>query len=390
MLTPANAASWIRQVFFTFFIVLLLIIGGTHSVTTNAINTNQVSKEIRTLIDKSRGKIAIALNTEITSLYWQVGKRINEAILKNARAEYGKQIVVSLAKQLTLEYGGGWGEKQLRQCMQFATTFPDYKIVYALRRELSWTHLRSVIYINDPLKRSFYLEMCRLEKWSSRQLQERIRSMLYERTAISKKPKKTISGELRQLRKEQKLSPDLIFRDPYLLDFLGLRDSYSEKDLETSILLEIQKFITELGTDFAFISRQKRITIDNKDYYIDLLFFHRKLKCLIVIDLKIGEFEAAYKGQMELYLRYLEKHEKSDGENSPIGLILCTGKNKEHVELLQLDKSNIRVAEYLTVLPTQNILRRRLHAAVGIAQQKLLSNKNRENGTFLFFSINPA
>ena len=338
------------------------------------LSTNLITKEIKFLINKSRLTAAVALNAEITSLYWHIGKRINEEILKNVRAEYGMRIVFLLAKQLTQEYGRGWGEKQLRQCMQFASAFPDEKIVYALRRQLSWTHLRTIIYIDDPLKRDFYIEMSRLEKWSSRQLQERIRSMLYERTVISKKPRKTIAKELKRLKNKKVLSPYLIFRDPYFLNFLGLADSYSEKDLETSILLEIQKFIVELGTDFAFVARQKRITVDNRDYYIDLLFYHRRLKCLVAIDLKIGEFEAAYKGQMELYLRYLEKNEQAEDENTPIGLILCTGKNKEHIELLQLNRSNIRVADYFTVLPPQKLLRQRLHRAIEIAQQKLLTD----------------
>ena len=214
--------------------------------------------------------------------------------------------------------------------------------------------------------------MCKLEKWSSRQLQERIQSMLYERTAISKKPEITIQNELGLLKNQQQLNPDLIFRDPYVLDFLGLSDSYSEKDLETSIVAELQRFIIEMGSDFAFMARQKRITIDNRDYYIDLLFYHRRLKCLVVIDLKLGEFEAGYKGQMELYLRYLEKHEQIEGENTPIGLILCTGKKEEHVELMQLDKSNIRVADYLTALPSQKLLQEKLHKAVEIAKSKML------------------
>lgn len=214
--------------------------------------------------------------------------------------------------------------------------------------------------------------MCRLEKWSSRQLQERIQSMQYERTAISKKPEETILNDLKLLKKGQTLSPDLVFRDPYFLDFLGLSDTYSEKDLETSIIVELQRFIIEMGNDFAFMSRQKRISIDNRDYYIDLLFYHRRLKCLIAIDLKIGEFEAGFKGQMELYLRYLEKHEQIEGENSPIGLILCTGKNEEHIELLQINKTNIHVADYLTVLPSRKLLQEKLHKAVEIAHQKLI------------------
>jgi predicted nuclease of restriction endonuclease-like (RecB) superfamily len=337
----------------------------------------QLYTEVTQLIEQSKQNVAVAVNAEISLLYWNVGRRINNEILHNERAEYGKKIVHSLSTQLTLQYGKGWSEKQLRQCMQFANVFQDEQIVYALRIQLTWTHIRTIIYMEDPLKRDFYIEMCKLEKWSSRQFQERIQSMLYERTAISKKPEETIKNELELLKNEKEISPDLVFRDPYFLDFLGLRDMYSEKDLEASILAELQRFITEMGTDFAFMARQKRITIDHRDYYIDLLFYHRRLKCLVAIDLKIGEFEANNKGQMELYLRYLEKYEQVEGENTPIGLILCTGKNEEHVELLQLDKSNIRVADYLTALPSQKILQEKLHKAVAIAQQKL-RDKNHE------------
>ena len=327
--------------------------------------------DIRQLIEASRQQVAIAVNAALTTLYWQVGKRINEDVLSHQRADYGKQIVGTLARQLTGAYGAGWGEKQLRQCMKFAQVFADEPIVYALRTQLSWTHLRLIMFINDSLKRNFYLEMTRLEKWSSRQLQERIQSMLYERTAISKRPELTIQNDLAALRTEQKISPDLVFRDPYFLDFLSLSDTYSEKELETAIIVELQRFLIEMGSDFAFMARQKRISIDNRDYYIDLLFYHRRLKCLVAIDLKIGEFEAGYKGQMELYLRYLEKYDQLDGENTPIGLTLCTGKNDEHIELLQLDKSNIRVADYLTALPPQELLQEKLHQAIEIAHQKI-------------------
>jgi predicted nuclease of restriction endonuclease-like (RecB) superfamily len=325
---------------------------------------------ISQLIAESKQQVAVAVNAEITLLYWKVGKRINEEILANERAEYGKQVVATIAKQLSAAYGKGWGEKQLRQCMQFAQVFLDEQIVYALRIQLSWTHLRSIIYMDDPLKRSFYVEMCKLEKWSSRQLQERIQSMLYERTAISKKPSETIKHDLQLLKSKQQLSPDLVFRDPYFLDFLGLSDMYAEKDLETSIIVEMQRFIIEMGSDFAFMARQKRITIDHRDYYIDLLFYHRRLKSLVAIDLKLGEFEAGFKGQMELYLRYLQKNEQIEGENNPIGLILCTGKNEEHIELMQLEQANIKVAEYLTILPSREILKDKLHRAVAIATAK--------------------
>lgn len=292
-------------------------------------------------------------------------------MLKGERAQYGKQTIKTLAAHLTQDFGTGWSEQQLRHCLRAAETFPDANILYALRRELSWTHLRTLMYLDDELKREFYIEMCKLEKWSARQLQDRIRSMLFERTAISRKPEDTIKNDLALLRNEGKLSQDLVFRDPYVLDFLGLSDSYLEKDLESSIVAELQKFISELGSDFAFMARQKRITIDARDYYLDLLFYHRRLRCLVAIELKIGDFEAAHKGQMELYLRYLEKYEKAPEENTPIGLILCTGKNQEHVELLQLDQSNIRVADYLTLLPPKEVLQAKLHQSIAIAQHRL-------------------
>ncbi len=335
------------------------------------IDQNILFISISELIEQSKQQVAVAVNATITTLYWEVGKHINEAVLNDKRAEYGKQVIATLSRQLTEEYGKGWGEKQLRQCMQFAQVFGDEQIVYALRRQLSWTHIRMLIYMDDSLKRDFYLEMCKVENWSSRQLQERIQSMLYERTAISKKPELTIKNELEALKNERRISPELVFRDPYFLDFLGLKDTYSEKDLENAILAELQRFITEIGNDFAFMARQKRISIDNRDYKIDLLFYHRRLKCLVAIDLKLGEFEAGYKGQMELYLRYLEKYELVEGENQPIGLILCAGKNEEHVELLQLHDSNIRIADYLTALPPKKLLQQKLHQAIEYAKNRL-------------------
>jgi len=327
--------------------------------------------EIKSLIEKARSNVVVAVNTELTMLYWHIGKRINSEILQNKRAEYGAEIIKRLSDDLTMEYGKGWGEKHLRHCIRLSEIFADEKIVYTLCREFSWSHIRLFSYIDDPLKRDFYIEISRIEKWSVRTLQERINSMLFERTAISRKPEDTIADDLKALREKGEFSSDLVFRDPYFLDFLGLSDSYSEKDLESAIIVELQRFIIELGQDFAFLARQKRITIDNRDYYIDLLFYHRRLKCLVAIDLKIGEFEAAFKGQMELYLRYLEKYEMVEGENTPVGLILCAGKNEEHIELLQLDKSNIRVADYLTQLPSKEILQTKLHRAIEIARSRL-------------------
>jgi predicted nuclease of restriction endonuclease-like (RecB) superfamily len=327
--------------------------------------------EIRSLIEEARSNVVVAVNAELTTLYWNIGKRINNEILQHGRAEYGSEIIKRLSNDLTMEYGKGWGEKHLRHCIRFSEIFADKEIVYTLCRQFSWSHIRLFMYIDDPLKRDFYIEINRIEKWSVRILQERINSMLFERTAISKKPEETIANDLKALRERKKVSANLVFRDPYFLDFLGLSDSYSEKDLESAVIVELQRFIIELGQDFAFLARQKRITIDNRDYYIDLLFYHRRLKCLVAIDLKIGEFEATFKGQMELYLRYLEKYEMVEGENTPVGLILCAGKNEEHIELLQLNKSNIRVADYLTQLPSKKILQTKLHKAIEIARNRL-------------------
>ncbi len=333
-------------------------------------NIQTVVRDIKLLIEQSKQQIARSVNMTMSRLYWQIGEMINQEVMQNERGTYGEQIVVSLAQQLVTEYGTSFSEKNLRRMMQFARCFPDEKIVVSLIRQLSWTHILVILPIEDSLKREFYIQLCIHENWSVRTFRERIKSMLYERTAISKKPQQIIQNDLQQLNQNHPINPDLVFRDPYFLDFLGLSDAFSEKDLESSILRELQRFIIELGSDFAFMARQKRITIDHKDYYIDLLFYHRRLKCLVVIDLKIGEFEAAYKGQMELYLRYLEKYETADGEGSPIGLILCSGKSEEHIELLQLDKSNIRVAEYLTLLPSKKVLQNKLQMAIEIAKQK--------------------
>lgn len=335
----------------------------------------ELFQQISEIIENSQKAVAVSVNAEMTLRNWLVGKSVNKVILQSHRAEYGKEVMNKVAKLLSAKFGKTWNDKMLWHCNKFFSTFPDEQILSALRRELTWTHLKTISYIENDLKRAFYLEMCKLERWNTRTLQERIKSMLYERTSLSKKPEELIKQELKSLKEAQKITPDLIFKDPYFLDFLGLKDTYSEKDLENAILAELQSFLIELGNDFAFLARQKRISIDHTDYYIDLLFYHRRLKCLVAIDLKLGDFEAGYKGQMELYLRYLEKYEKVEGENLPIGLILCSGKNEEHIELLDLEKSNIRVAEYLTILPPMELLKEKLHKAIAYAK-----NRNQSNG----------
>lgn len=330
-----------------------------------------VLTEVRGLIVEARQQTARMVNVGLTLLYWQVGDRIRRAILGEKRAEYGAQIVSALGKQLEAEFGRGFAEKNLWRMVQFAEVFPDREIVVSLIRELTWTHFIALIPLKDPLERDFYAEMCRIERWSVRALRSRIDSMLYERTALSRKPEKLIEQDLKALREEDRLTADLVFRDPYMLDFLGLRDTYSEQDLESALLREIESFLLELGTGFAFVERQKRITLDGDDYYLDLLFYHRRLRRLVVIELKIGDFKPADVGQMELYLRWLDRYERQKGEERPIGLILCAGKKRETVEVLELEPRGIHVAEYLTELPPRELLEQRLHEAVIRTRRRL-------------------
>ena len=327
--------------------------------------------DVRTMVGQTREGVSQAINAGITLLNWRIGKRIQAEVLENTRAEYGKKIVVSLSRQLTDEFGTGFSEKNLRRMIQFAEVFPDAEIVVSLIRQLSWTHILALIPLKDDIQRDFYAEMCRVERWSVRTLRKKIDSMLYERTAISKKPEEVAKAELAALRSDDQLTPDLVFRDPYILDFLGLKDRYLEKDLEDAILRELETFLLELGSGFAFLGRQTRIQIDSDDFYLDLLFYHRSLKRLIAIDLKLGDFKAEYKGQMELYLRWLAKHEQQPGEDSPLGIVLCAGKKQEQIELLELDQSGIHVAEYLTALPPRELLQRKLHAAIEISRARL-------------------
>lgn len=327
--------------------------------------------DLRDLILTAREAVARTVNAGLTLLYWEIGTRIRTDVLKEKRADYGKEILHTLSAKLEAEFGRGFSQRNLAHMVKLAEVFPDRGILQSLIAKLGWTHFQHIIYLDDELKRDFYTEMCRMENWSTRTLAQKIGSMLYERTAISKKPDKLIKQELAALRSEDKLTPDLVFRDPYILDFLGLKDTYAEKDVEAAILREVENFILELGVGFAFLERQKRMQIDSKDYYLDLLFYHRKLKRLVAIELKLGDFEAADKGQMELYLGWLKRHAIEPGEEAPLGMILCAGKNDEHVELLELASSGIHVATYWTQLLPKKQLERKLHQAVVRARQRL-------------------
>ena len=329
-------------------------------------------QDLRQIIEQSRSNVAATANCALTKMYWHIGERINREVLGNQRADYGRQIVATVARQLQDEYGKkGFDEKSIRRMMQFANVFPNFQIVAPLARQLSWSHFVEVMPIKDELQREFYITMAASERWSKRTLQSQIDGMLYERTAISGKPDKLIKKELSQLREDNVLSPDLVFKSPYFLEFTGLKGMYSEKSLEDSLVAHLEQFIVELGNGFSFVARQKRMIIDGEDFYLDLLFFHRRLHRLIAIDLKLGRFKAQYKGQMELYLRWLEQNEMEPGEESPLGLLLCTEGSEEQIELLQLDKAGIKVAQYMTELPPREVLVRQVQKSLEAAKARI-------------------
>lgn len=345
----------------------------------DTVNIDDLYKRIVELIENAKSNVAIKINNEMTFLYWSIGKDITENVLNNQKAEYGKSVIKKLSQRLVVEYGRGYGERNIFRMVKFYNYFKDFEILLTLSAKLSWSHFVELLQIQDNIKREFYATMCSNEFWSVRTLRERIGSALFERTAISKKPEQTIINDLQLLNQENKMTTNLFFRDPYILDFLDLKDTYSEKDLENAIISELEKFILEMGNDFAFLARQKRITIDGEDYYIDLLFYHRKMKRLVVIELKLDKFRPEYKGQVELYLKWLDKYEKADGEESPIAIILCATKSDMMAELLELDNSGIHVAQYLTEYVPKEILEQKFIDSIEKAKIQLEQRKNIDN-----------
>jgi predicted nuclease of restriction endonuclease-like (RecB) superfamily len=346
---------------------------------TQTTNINNLVDDLRKIIDGARGRVASTANYELTLMYWHIGERINREVLGNERAEYGKQIVSTVSTQLLAAYGTkGFELRNVRRMMQFADLFPDLQVVSALVAQLSWSHFLIVMPLKDELQREFYLTMATAEKWSTRTLQSKIDGMLFERTAIASKPNELIKRELGELRDKNVMSPDLVFKSPYFLEFTGLKGMYSERDLEDNLLTNLERFILELGNGFTFVERQKRMVIDGEDFYLDLLFYHRRLHRLIAIDLKLGKFKAQYKGQMELYLRWLEKNEMEPDEETPLGLLLCTEGSEEQIALLQLDKAGIRVAQYMTELPPREILLQQIKKSLELAKELNLKESKEE------------
>lgn len=314
--------------------------------------------ELRALITASRQRLASTVNAELSQLYWSVGRRLSIEVLGGERAQYGAQLMRSLGAKLAQEFGRGFEMQNLRRMVQFSQAFSNSEIVASLMRQLSWTHFLLLIPIKTEAARLYYAQQSAVEHWSVRELRRQIERKGYERNQIAS-PEESSASDLG------------IFKDPYFFDFLGLRDGHDEADLEAAILLQLKAFILELGSGFAFVERKKRMIIDGEDFYLDLLFFHRRLRRLVAIELKLVRFKAAHKGQMELYLRWLDRYERQPGEEAPIGLILCAESSKEQVELLQVQKDGITVAEYWTELPPKAELERQLRSALAEARERL-------------------
>ena len=318
--------------------------------------------ELRALIASSRQRLAGAVNAELTRLYWSVGKRLHTEVLGGARASYGTQLLDQLGQQLAQEFGRGFESRNLRRMVKFAESFPDVAIVSTLSAKLSWSHMVAIVALETPQARQFYASQAAQDGWSVRELAHQIERKAFERTElVSLQVASPVSAEPAEA---SPTNPAQVFKDPYFLDFLGLRQGHDEADLEAAILRQLEAFILELGRGFAFVERQKCMVIDGEDFYLDLLFYHRRLRRLVAIELKLGRFKAAHKGQMELYLKWLDKHERQSGEEAPIGLILCAESSREQVELLQMHKDGITVAEYWAELPPKAELEQHLHQAL--------------------------
>lgn len=332
---------------------------------------NHLVEEISALVLATRNKVAVYLNAETTILYWSVGNYISVELKQKNQIAYGKQILVTLSQELTQNLGKGFSYSALTRMIKVAESFTEENIA-TLSQQLSWSHLIELSSVELPVKRSFYIQCVISHKWNVRFLRDQIDKQLFERTAISKKPETAVAEVLEKWQETNEIKPDLVFKNTYVLDFLNLPSNYSEKDLENALIANLERFILELGNGFAFVERQKRISIDAIDYHLDLLFYHRKLKRLVAIDLKLGKFKPEHKAQMELYLRWLQKNEMQEGEHKPIGLLLCSEGNTEHIELLLLEEKDIKVAQYLTELPSKEWFADKLHRAMEIAKNNNL------------------
>ena len=320
------------------------------------------------IIDKARKQVAVYVNAQTSMTFWNVGSFIINDMEYQAYSAYGQKILATLSQKLMARYGKGYTYSALTRMMNVAKLYGNKEMFATLSQTLTWSHFIELITIKDDTKRLFYQQMSIAEHWSVNQMRCKQDEMAYERSLIAVKPDDAIVSTLERIT-PQHVEADVVLKSSYVLDFLGLSGCYSEDELEGAIARQLENFILELGQGFAFLERQKRFTIDGTDYYLDLLFYHRKLKCLVALDLKLGKFKPQYKGQMELYLKYMQKYDMQEGENSPIGLLLCSEGNTEHIELMMLGEEQIKVAQYLTCLPDKQWFIDKLNRSILIAKE---------------------
>lgn len=330
--------------------------------------STRITDGVGSIIEQSKRTIAVYLNSEVSMTYWKIGKYIAGELDAIGEDKYGAKIVSTVSRLLTERFGTGYQRANIFRMLRVAREFPDEEIVSTLSRQLTWSHFVELSVISDPTKRLFYQQMSILYHWSVRQLRDQEDKMVYERSLIAAKPEDEQVKVLTTVA-DGDITPDVILKSSYVVDFLGLKRGFSEEELEDAVVEQLEKFIMELGQDFAFLERQKKIPVDSIDYKLDLLFYHRRLHRLLAIDLKLGKFRPEYKGQMELYLKYLKKYEMQPGEEDPIGLLLCSEGNTEHIELLMLDEQNIKVAQYLTVLPEKQWFIDKMNRSIAIARE---------------------
>ena len=344
-------------------------------MTNEIIDTNRIAQisdnlyqGVSEIIDNAMQRVAVYVNAQSSMTFWNVGKYIIDDMDYQTYSAYGQKILATLSQRLMARYGKGYTYSALTRMMKVARIYGNREMFAMLSQTLTWSHFLELITIEDGTKRLFYQQMGIAEHWSVKQLRDKQDEMAYERSLIAAKPDDKIAKTLERIC-PQHMEPDVVLKSSYVLDFFGLSGYYSEEELEAAISKQLENFILELGQGFAFLERQKRFTIDGTDYYLDLLFYHRKLKCLVAIDLKLGKFKPQYKGQMELYLKYIQKYDMQSGENPPIGLLLCSEGNTEHIELLMLDEDNIRVGQYTTYLPDKQWFIDKLNRSILIAKE---------------------
>lgn len=329
-----------------------------NEIITNSSNSENTYNSIRHSIITAQQKVYTAVNSAMVLAYWEIGEQIYKACGDNDRSEYGKNLIKYLSDKLTLEFGKGFSETNLRNMRKFYLSFP---IQQTLSAELSWSHYQKLMRIDDSKRREFYTEECIKSGWSVRQLDRQINSFFYERL-LSSQNKKSVSSEIERL--EPKPEYEKIIRDPYVLEFLDLNPNpnFYEKDLEQALINHLQKFLLELGRGFSFVARQKHITFDGEHFYIDLVFYNYILKCFVLIDLKVGKLTHQDLGQMQMYVNYYTRELMNEGDNPPIGIVLCADKSDSVVKYtLSEENTQIFASKYKLYLPTEEEFKKELN-----------------------------